>query len=42
LGLSIVQRLVKESNGALHLHTRVGAGTTFTIYLPGAKLAKPT
>jgi len=40
LGLSIVQRLIKEGNGALHLHTHVGEGTTFTIYLPGAKLAK--
>jgi signal transduction histidine kinase len=40
LGLNIVQRLIKEGNGALHLHTRVGEGTTFTIYLPGAKLVK--
>ena len=40
LGLNIVQRLIKEGNGALHIHTRVGEGTTFTIYLPGAKLAK--
>ena len=40
LGLNIVQRLVKEGNGALHVHTRVGEGTTFTVYLPGAKLAK--
>jgi len=40
LGLSIVQRLIKEGGGALHIHTHVGEGTTFTIYLPGAKLAK--
>ena len=40
LGLNIVQRLVKEGNGGLHVRTRVGEGTTFTIYLPGAKLAK--
>jgi signal transduction histidine kinase len=40
LGLNIVHRLVKEGRGALHVHTRVGEGTTFTIYLPGAKLAK--
>jgi two-component system, sensor histidine kinase and response regulator len=33
LGLSIVQRLVKEAKGALHVHTRVGQGTTFTVYL---------
>jgi two-component system, sensor histidine kinase and response regulator len=40
LGLNIVQRLIKEGNGALHVHTRIGEGTTFTIYLPGANLAK--
>ena len=40
LGLNIVHRLVKEGNGALHLHTRLGEGTTFTIYLPGANLAQ--
>ncbi|HTV41398.1 MAG TPA: hybrid sensor histidine kinase/response regulator [Candidatus Sulfotelmatobacter sp.] len=36
LGLNIVQRLVKEASGALHVHTQVGDGTVFTIYLPGA------
>ena len=41
LGLNIVQRLIKEGHGALHCHTRVGEGTTFTVYLPGAELAKP-
>jgi signal transduction histidine kinase len=40
LGLNIVQRLIKEGKGALHVHTQVNEGTTFTIYLPGAKLAK--
>ena len=40
LGLNIVQRLIKEANGALHVHTIPGEGTTFTIYLPGANLAK--
>jgi signal transduction histidine kinase len=40
LGLNIVQRLIKEGNGALHIHTHVGEGTTFTIYLPGANLEK--
>jgi signal transduction histidine kinase len=40
LGLNIVQRLIKEGKGALHVHTRPGQGTTFTIYLPGATLAK--
>jgi signal transduction histidine kinase len=41
LGLNIVQRLIKESNGALHVHTRVGEGTTFTVYLPGSSKAGP-
>jgi signal transduction histidine kinase len=35
LGLNIVQRLIKEGNGALHVHTKAGVGTSFTIYLPG-------
>lgn len=34
LGLSIVQRLVSRSKGAIHVHTSVGQGTRFTIYLP--------
>src|SRR5208282_3897116 len=34
LGLNIVQRLIKEANGALHVHTQVGAGTIFRVYLP--------
>ena len=37
LGLNIVQRLVKEAKGALHLHTCVGQGTTFTLYLPAVE-----
>jgi signal transduction histidine kinase len=40
LGLNIVQRLVKEGGGALHVHTHAGGGTTFTVYLPGANLVK--
>lgn len=40
LGLNIVQRLIKDVHGALHVHTERGTGTTFTIYLPGATLAK--
>lgn len=40
LGLNIVQRLVKEGNGALHVQTHIGSGTTFTVYLPGAKFVK--
>ena len=40
LGLNIVQRLIKEGSGALHVHTQPGEGTTFTVYLLGAELAK--
>ncbi len=34
LGLCIVQRLLQQARGALHVHTRVGQGTVFTLYLP--------
>jgi two-component system, sensor histidine kinase and response regulator len=40
LGLNIVQRLIKEANGALHCHTKAGEGTTFTVYLPAAEIPK--
>ena len=33
LGLNIVQRLVREARGMLHVHTCLGKGTTFTLYL---------
>lgn len=36
LGLNVVQRLVKEARAAMHVRTKVGQGTTFTIYLPVA------
>ncbi len=38
LGLNIVQRLVKGANGALHVHTEVGKGTTFMVYLPAVPI----
>lgn len=34
LGLAIVKRLVEQAGGVVHLHTEVGRGTTFTVYLP--------
>ncbi len=34
LGLCIVSRLLKEARGSLHVHTKPGQGTVFTIYLP--------
>lgn len=40
LGLNIVQRLVKEAKGALRVQTRVGEGTTFTVYIPAAPLVR--
>jgi signal transduction histidine kinase len=39
LGLNIVQRLIKESRGALHVRTEVGRGTTFTVYLAAVPLS---
>ena len=38
LGLNIVQRLVKESGGALHVKTAPGEGTAFSVYLPGVPI----
>jgi two-component system, sensor histidine kinase and response regulator len=38
LGLNIVQRLIKEAKGALHVHTQPGEGTTFSVYLPAVAL----
>jgi len=38
LGLNIVQRLIKEAKGALHVRTQAGQGTTFTVYLPAVPL----
>jgi signal transduction histidine kinase len=33
-GLSVVHRLVASYKGAIHVQTRVGSGTRFTLYLP--------
>ena len=41
LGLSIVQRLIKEARGALHVHTELGKGTTFTVYLAARSFPQP-
>jgi two-component system, sensor histidine kinase and response regulator len=40
LGLNIVQRLIVEGSGALHVHTQVGDGSTFNVYLPVAEASK--
>jgi signal transduction histidine kinase len=34
LGLSIVQRLVRGNDGAIHVNSKVGRGTVFTVYFP--------
>ncbi|MEW6160438.1 MAG: hybrid sensor histidine kinase/response regulator [Verrucomicrobiota bacterium] len=34
LGLVIVKRLVEQAGGAIHLQTKMGEGTRFTVYLP--------
>jgi signal transduction histidine kinase len=34
LGLCIVQRLLKTAQGAAHVHSQVGQGSVFTVYLP--------
>ncbi len=34
LGLAIILRFVKEAKGAVHVQTKLGQGTTFTVYLP--------
>jgi two-component system, sensor histidine kinase and response regulator len=38
LGLNIVQRLIKEAKGALHVHSELGKGTVFSLYLPAVPL----
>jgi signal transduction histidine kinase len=40
LGLNIVQRLIKEAKGALHVRTEPGRGTAFTLYLPAVELPR--
>jgi signal transduction histidine kinase len=40
LGLNIVQRLIKEARGALHVRTDIGQGTTFTVYLSAVPLPR--
>lgn len=39
LGLSIVKRLISEAGGLLHLQSKAGQGTTFTLYVPANKVS---
>lgn len=34
LGLTVIQRIVEENGGALHVHSVVGEGTAFTVFFP--------
>jgi signal transduction histidine kinase len=40
LGLAIVHRFIKEARGGIHINTRIGGGTTFTVYLPSRIAAR--
>lgn len=37
LGLAIVKRAVERHNGSIEVESKVGSGTTFTVYLPTLK-----
>lgn len=37
LGLSISYEIIKKQGGEIHVHSKVGEGTTFTIMIPVAK-----
>ncbi|WP_420413361.1 PAS-domain containing protein [Roseibium sp.] len=41
LGLSMVYGFIRQSGGAIHVRSKVGEGTTFTIYLPLKNLTGP-
>jgi two-component system, sensor histidine kinase and response regulator len=42
LGLSIVKRLVERAKGGIHVQTKLGFGTSFTIYLPASACGGPS
>jgi two-component system, cell cycle sensor histidine kinase and response regulator CckA len=41
LGLATVYGIVRQHDGLIHLHSEVGRGTTFQVYLPIAKAFGP-
>lgn len=36
LGLSITKEIIEQHNGRIEVHSQVGSGTTFTVYLPAS------
>ena len=42
LGLSQVYGFIKQSGGHVAVNTKIGVGTTFSLYLPRCEQVKPT
>jgi len=42
LGLSVAYGIVREHGGFIHVQTEIGAGSTFSIYLPRARRQRQT
>lgn len=41
LGLAIVTRLIRHHGGLIHVKTKLGEGTRFTVYMPGKEAGQP-
>jgi two-component system, OmpR family, phosphate regulon sensor histidine kinase PhoR len=42
LGLAIVKHIVNRHHGRMHVESRLGEGSTFTIFLPATRKAAET
>jgi two-component system phosphate regulon sensor histidine kinase PhoR len=42
LGLAIVKHIVSRHQGRLHIESKLGEGSTFTVFLPVARAEIPT